>query len=89
MATILIVSALLGLCFLGLGVNVFFRKNGKFPETEIERNREMRRRGIYCAKEVEMVKFRKAKKMKALRDCGACSSGLCAEPPASPSTELH
>ena len=24
-----------GLCVLGLGFNIFFRKNGRFPDTEI------------------------------------------------------
>lgn len=81
MLTILIVSGLLALCFLGLGFNIFFRKNGRFPETEIERNKEMRRRGIYCAKEEEMIKFRRARRLKEIKDCCGCTSGLCGEAP--------
>lgn len=45
---------LVSLCVIGLGVNIFFRKDGKFPETEIENNVQMRKRGIRCAKEEEM-----------------------------------
>ena len=45
---------LVGLCVIGLGFNIIFRKNGKFPETEIENNKEMRKRGIRCAREEEM-----------------------------------
>ena len=45
---------LVGLCVFGLCFNIIFRKDGKFPETEIENNREMRKRGIKCAKEEEM-----------------------------------
>ena len=45
---------LVGLCIFGLCFNIIFRKDGKFPETEIENNREMRKRGIKCAKEEEM-----------------------------------
>ena len=32
-----------GLCVLGLGVNIFFRKGGKFPQTDISGNDAMRR----------------------------------------------
>ena len=42
---------LVALCVVGLCFNIIFRKDGKFPETEIENNREMRKRGIKCAKE--------------------------------------
>ena len=45
---------LVGLCIIGLCFNIIFRKDGKFPETEIENNREMRKRGIKCAKEEEI-----------------------------------
>ena len=42
------------LCVFGLCFNIIFRKDGKFPETEIENNIEMRKRGIKCAKEEEI-----------------------------------
>jgi|AntRauTorcE11897_2_1112592.scaffolds.fasta_scaffold21176_2 rRNA maturation endonuclease Nob1 len=48
-----------------LGFKLFFMKNGKFPQTEIGKNKEMRKRGIYCAKTMDMVD-RKA--------CAACGS---------------
>ena len=44
---------LVALCVIGLGVNIFFRKDGKFPETEIEHNVEMRKRGIRCARKMK------------------------------------
>ena len=44
----------IGLCVLGLGVSIFFRKNGHFPETDISRNKEMQRRGITCPREDEL-----------------------------------
>ena len=31
-----------GLCVLGLGFNIFFRKDGHFPDTEISTNPAMR-----------------------------------------------
>ena len=44
-----------GLCVLGLGVNIFFRKGGKFPQTDISSNEEMRKRGIKCPRMEEMA----------------------------------
>ena len=32
-----------------LSFNIIFRKNGKFPDTHIGRNKEMKKRGISCA----------------------------------------
>ena len=59
---ILIASlVLIGLCVFGLCFNIIFRKDGKFPETEIENNMEMRKTGIKCAKEEEMKLWGKKK----------------------------
>ncbi len=51
--------ALVGLSVLGLCFNVIFRKNGKFPETDVGGNREMRKRGIRCARYDEMKMWSK------------------------------
>lgn len=47
------------LVFIGLAIflmcfNIIFRKNGQFPDSEIGHNKEMRKRGIVCAKEDEL-----------------------------------
>ena len=55
MEIIVAAIVLVGLCVFGLCFNIIFRKDGKFPETEIENNVEMRKRGIKCAKEEEIV----------------------------------
>lgn len=48
---ILIVSVVLvALCFVAIGVQVFFGKKKKFPETEISNNAEMRKRNIKCSR---------------------------------------
>ena len=44
--TLLIVS----LSFFLLAVRIIFKRGGKFPETHIDRNPEMRKLGIKCAK---------------------------------------
>ena len=68
---------LVALCVFGLCFNIIFRKDGKFPETEIENNREMRKRGIKCAKEDEIKLWGKkgpdGKPMCSEGGCGNCS----------------
>ena len=66
---------LVALCVFGLCFNIIFRKDGKFPETEIENNKEMRKRGIKCAKEEE-IKIWGKKVPDGQPECneGGCSS---------------
>ncbi|MBN2893004.1 MAG: hypothetical protein JXL97_14140 [Bacteroidales bacterium] len=45
---LLVTIAILGLVFLGLGVQTFFSKKKSFPQTRISKNKEMRKRKIYC-----------------------------------------
>ena len=66
---------LVSLCVIGLGVNIFFRKDGKFPETEIENNVQMRKRGIRCAKEEEMRIWGR----KNGTDKSSCSESGCSD----------
>ena len=51
MATIVLTLVIVGLAVLLLGVKVFFVKGGRFPNTHIDDNPEMRKRGITCAKD--------------------------------------
>ena len=46
----LAVLVLVGLCVLGLGVNILFFKK-EFPKYDVGSNEEMRRRGIRCFKD--------------------------------------
>ena len=50
MKLLLLTFIILGLCVFLLCFNIIFKKDGKFPDTEIEHNKEMRKRGIQCAK---------------------------------------
>jgi hypothetical protein len=61
MEVILIAIVLVGISFLALGINIFFRRDGKFPETEVGKNRKMRELGIVCTKCEEHRKYRNAK----------------------------
>ncbi|MBQ9465882.1 MAG: hypothetical protein IJU62_02765 [Muribaculaceae bacterium] len=52
-ATVMIVVALVAIAVVLLGVKIFFVKGGRFPNTHIHDNAEMRRRGITCARDKE------------------------------------
>ena len=45
----LVVLVLVGLCVLGLGVNIL--RGRKFPQFDVGSNEEMRKRGIRCFKD--------------------------------------
>lgn len=69
---------LIGLSILGLCFNIIFRKNGRFPETEISRNKEMRKLGIKCAKDDEIKMWGKnGKKMSGCSDLGCSDCAGC------------
>ena len=51
MATLLFTVLLLLAAVLLLGVKIFFTRGGRFPNTHIHGNAEMRRRGITCARD--------------------------------------
>ncbi|MDR0565435.1 MAG: hypothetical protein LBG47_00115 [Prevotellaceae bacterium] len=55
-------------------MKVLFSKGGKFPETELGRNEEMRKRGITCAREDELDRRRNEQRQPADGvSCGGCS----------------
>lgn len=53
MATLLFTVALIGLAVMLLGVKIFFTRGGRFPNTHIHDNPEMKKRGISCARDGE------------------------------------
>lgn len=67
-----------GLCVLGLGFNIFFRKNGHFPDTEIETNPNMKKLGIKCAKQEEIELWSKNNGGKRPAGCDGQYSDACA-----------
>ncbi len=75
---VIIISAiLLALCFAGLALNILVKKNGKFPETEVGSNKNMRRMGITCTKQEEISRWKKQRKAVQEHDCGACAGCTC------------
>ncbi|HOW41306.1 MAG TPA: hypothetical protein PL123_12245 [Bacteroidales bacterium] len=41
--------ALTALAFIFFGIRMLLKRGGRFPETHISQNKEMRKRGITCA----------------------------------------
>jgi len=52
---ILLSTGIIVLSLLGLSLNMLLKKDGKFPVTSIGKNKEMRKRGITCAKHDELI----------------------------------
>jgi len=73
MQVFLLTLAIVAICVVLLCFNIIFRKDGKFPDTEISSNKEMRKLGIRCAKEEEMRIWGKKK------DKPTCSDSSCSD----------
>lgn len=74
---LLLSIGLVGIALLGLGVQTFFTKKGKFPEHRVGHNKEMRKRKIYCAKTMQKIEDKKIKE--ALQKKGLCNGCSCVE----------
>lgn len=57
----IIVAILLGIALIGLGITMLIKKNGKFPETHIGKNKAMKERGINCANTTDRLERQKYK----------------------------
>jgi hypothetical protein len=52
---LLIISFLfLIVAFAGLGITILLKSHGRFPQTHVGRNKEMRKRGITCAQHTDI-----------------------------------
>ncbi len=88
MKLLLLTIIIVGFCVFALSFNIIFRKNGKFPDGVIAHNKELRKRGIQCAKVEEKILWgKKGRINKRDNGCGintdndACTScmGDCAD----------
>ena len=77
---ILIAIVLVGCCVLALSISIILRKKGKFPETEVGKNHNMRKLGIRCTKQEEMLRWRqlRGETVKYEDICSGCSGEKCA-----------
>ncbi|MGD2033617.1 MAG: hypothetical protein PVF73_01070 [Bacteroidales bacterium] len=60
MKIFLLTVILVAISFIALGISIFFRRGGKFPETEVGKNKKMRELGICCVKCEEKRLWKKA-----------------------------
>lgn len=67
MKIFLIAVILIAVSFIALGISIFFRRDGKFPESEIGKNKKMRELGIYCVKCEERKDFNQRKMNKKIK----------------------
>ena len=74
MKIFLVTLVLVALCVVGLCFNIIFRKDGRFPDTEVSSNKEMKKLGIRCAKEEELRLWGRKTGKKPVCDEAACSS---------------
>lgn len=77
---------LMAFVFVGLGINIIFKKDGKFPEKDVGHNPEMRKMGLSCAKGEALKEFQLQKKILATKKgqvtnpadfSGGCSGCSC------------
>ncbi|MDC1106761.1 hypothetical protein OAT16_08635 [Prolixibacteraceae bacterium] len=57
---VLISIVMVAIAFAGLAITILLKKNGKFPHTHVGGNREMKKRGLICAKSYDALEQKKA-----------------------------
>ena len=62
---------IVGVALIFLAIRMLIEKNGKFPETEIGHNKDMRKLGITCAR-VEEIKCRRDIDKNIASGCASC-----------------
>ena len=57
--TLLFTVIILVICVALMAIKVLVKKDGRFPNTHIEGNRALGKKGIYCAKSMDRVEGRR------------------------------
>lgn len=60
----LISLGLIAIAFAALGIRILIKKKGQFPHTHIGGNKEMIKRGIYCAQTYDKIERKKVQKLR-------------------------
>ncbi|MCD6555950.1 MAG: hypothetical protein J7K64_02035 [Bacteroidales bacterium] len=64
---------LIAIALIGLGIQIFFSKKKKFPETRIGHNKNLRKKKIYCMKTEQVILDKKYKQVKGIKTiCSDC-----------------
>ncbi len=67
--------AIIAIAAIGLGIRILILSGGKFPDTHISHNKEMRKRGITCAQHNDVG----CNPTEDFPGCGSCSTSRLAE----------
>ncbi len=51
---LLLSSIIILISVAGLGIRLLVKKNGRFPQTHVGKNKEMAKRGIKCAQSIDV-----------------------------------
>ena len=65
---VLITIALISTAILALSIRIVLVKDGKFPETHISRNKEMKKKGIQCVKAMDRIEQEKMEQQNKYKD---------------------
>ena len=68
---LLISVVLIAISFIGLAINILFKKNGKFPAFRVGHNADMARLGVKCVKHEE-IRCHNARMKKDQKECVGC-----------------
>ncbi|RLD64270.1 MAG: hypothetical protein DRJ01_01240 [Bacteroidetes bacterium] len=49
-----------GIAFMALSIKLLLKKNAKFPNSSISKNKELKKRGIFCANTQDKIANREA-----------------------------
>jgi hypothetical protein len=58
----------LTLVFLGLGITILVKRNGKFPDTHIHSNKYLREKGIHCVQKEDKTEQEKGRKQNIFKN---------------------
>ena len=61
---LLVTLIFLALAFLALGISILIKKNGKFPQISVGKNKDMHKKGISCVKHDELKCHHQEKRKK-------------------------
>lgn len=59
---LLLAIALLGIAMAGMAITILLKKGGKFPNTHISGNKNLRQNGIFCAQTQDKIEQASARK---------------------------
>ena len=62
-------TVLMALCMAGLAIRILLKKDGRFPETHVGRNKNMKKLGITCAQNESAL----CQGRKDAPECQSCS----------------